>query len=48
MLARCGTEVDEVVTRAHDGLLMLYDNHGIAFVSEVVHDLDELVDVTLV
>ncbi len=48
MFTRCRAKVDEVVARAHDGLLMFYDNHGVAFVSQVMHDLDELVDVALV
>ena len=43
--AGTGAEVDEVVGGGHDGLFVLDDDEGVAFVAEAVHDADETVDV---
>ena len=45
VLAGTGAEVNEVIGGLHDGLLVLDDDEGVAFVAQAVHDADEAFDV---
>ena len=45
-LSASGTEVDDMICRANDGLFMLHHEESVPLVPEGPHDLEELADIT--
>ena len=46
LLSASGTEVDDMICRANDGLFMLHHKKSVPLVPEGPHDLEELADIT--